>query len=466
MKDVKLVIYQTKISEEIGSLFSAMGSCNPPALNLGYYEYMFSIAYECGIRDIVIMISEFVYETRQILGDGSKFGINLFYKIIKDPVTLREAVKRISIDSTTLFIPSDTFLHPDFFRYVKKVTQSDWTDYTVFSHSDRKDVSIVLVKDLQGNHIFYHLSQNESDINRFNPQKVIKLNIPIRELNSLNSIWNWNLELMEEKWGKINSSIQKNKDDFFVGQGVRISAGAKIYPPVVIGKDSVIEDGAVIGPNVVIGEGCIVSVNTEITDSYIAPFTFLGEFTRVSEMFVIKKSLIKYDTGDRIHVPEGILIDEVNQVSEGHMNSFLEKFISAFCLLFFLPIVIVYILFNFMKKDLFQNQILKIAGKERDLTGKPEVYNLNTVFINSKIQYISKYFLFWKVIRGDIHLVGNSAFSDSVRYPTGLFTLWESENNSPPEIEESMISEEFYIKTRTNFLDFKIFLKSLFRIKQ
>ena len=146
--------------------------------------------------------------------------------------------------------------------------------------------------------------------------------------------------------------------------------------------------------------------------------------------------------------------------------SFLEKFISAFCLLFFLPIVIVYILFNFMKKDLFQNQILKIAGKERDLTGKPEVYNLNTVFINSKIQYISKYFLFWKVIRGDIHLVGNSAFSDSVRYPTGLFTLWESENNSPPEIEESMISEEFYIKTRTNFLDFKIFLKSLFRIKQ
>jgi NDP-sugar pyrophosphorylase family protein len=66
----------------------------------------------------------------------------------------------------------------------------------------------------------------------------------------------------------------------------RVSPGAKIIGPVLIGPGCYVASGATIGPNAVLTRNVVVGSGTEVRDALILPDTLIGEGVEVAQMIV------------------------------------------------------------------------------------------------------------------------------------------------------------------------------------
>lgn len=101
-----------------------------------------------------------------------------------------------------------------------------------------------------------------------------------------------------------------------VGWQSQIAANAVLRAPCWIGEKVRVGAGAIIGPYSVVEDRSLVAAGAEIVHSIVGPETMVGEHTAVIDSLALGHMLINWRDGSCLHVPEEFLLCSLREQSE------------------------------------------------------------------------------------------------------------------------------------------------------
>ena len=109
--------------------------------------------------------------------------------------------------------------------------------------------------------------------------------------------------------------VRQVRPGIWVGSHSHLSAEAELRAPCWLGDKVFIGAGSVIGPDAIIEDGCFVEGNTEITNSYVGPDTFIGRYAELADSLAWGSTLINWRSGSVTRVPDAFLLCALRQPS-------------------------------------------------------------------------------------------------------------------------------------------------------
>jgi NDP-sugar pyrophosphorylase family protein len=101
-----------------------------------------------------------------------------------------------------------------------------------------------------------------------------------------------------------------------VGWQSFIPADAVLHAPCWIGEKVRIGAGAVIGPHAVVENRSMIAAGAEVVRSIVGPETMVGENTEVVDSLALGRTLINWRDGSCLHVPEEFLLCSLREQSD------------------------------------------------------------------------------------------------------------------------------------------------------
>ena len=103
----------------------------------------------------------------------------------------------------------------------------------------------------------------------------------------------------------------------WVGRRVRIAPSAQFKPPCWLGDHARIGAYCSIGPHAIIESGALVEPLAEIADSYVAPHTLVGRFTRLRGCLGLGNQLVDCLSGTATQVADPFVLSGLRRARRG-----------------------------------------------------------------------------------------------------------------------------------------------------
>ena len=321
-----------------------------PIFNKPVMEYGIDLLKKYGINDIAVTLFYLPNMVMDYFGDGSEFDANIKYYIEDKPLGTGGSVKNAHefLDSTIVVISGDAFTDIDLkkaydfhkakgskatlilkrepvpLEYGVVVTDADgriirflekpsWGE--VFSDTINTGIYILEPEVLD----YYNKGEN-FDFSKDLFPRLLKDNIPMYgyiteeywcDVGDLDTYIETHVDILSDDKKHYLLGKEKKKG-IWIGEGTIIERNAKIYPPVYIGKNSVIREGVVLEPYTVIGDRCTLGGGSSIKRSII------WDNVNISKNCEIRKSVICNDVSidERSRIFEGAVIGSFTKISE------------------------------------------------------------------------------------------------------------------------------------------------------
>jgi len=99
----------------------------------------------------------------------------------------------------------------------------------------------------------------------------------------------------------------------WVGLHSRITAGAQLHAPCWIGENVFVGPDTVIGPGAILEDRAFVETGSHIVQSVVGPETFVGELTRIEQSLAHGDLLINWKTHSILIVPDAFLLSSLGE---------------------------------------------------------------------------------------------------------------------------------------------------------
>lgn len=319
-----------------------------PMFNKPVMEYGIDLLKRHGIEDIAVTLYYLPNMIMDYFGDGSDFDANIKYYIEDKPLGTGGSVKNAYkfLDNTFIVISGDAFTDIDLKKaynfHRKKGSKATLIlkrepiplEYGVVITDENGKIIRFLEKPSWGevfsdtiNTGIYILEPEVLDYYEYGQNFDFSKDLFPRLLHDGVPIYGY---VTEEYWcdvGDLDTYIEthvdilsnKNKHyllgggqekGLWIDKGAIIEKGAKLSPPVYIGRDSIIKEGAIVEPYSVIGDNCFIGEGTSIKRSII------WDNVRISKNCEIRKSTICNHVwiGERSRIFEGVAIGSHSKI--------------------------------------------------------------------------------------------------------------------------------------------------------
>ncbi len=302
-----------------------------PVVNKPVIERQILLLKSAGIKNIVLAVSVMDDVLKEYFGDGSKFGVKIYYTDEKNPLGTAGAIKlaeRYLKDDNFFMLNGDVILNfnfkemlqtherfkglgliaskvvPDPSRYGVLITEKQsnkilkFLEKTEYSPPDGKYVPMPInagVYILEPE-IFKYIEPNkkmsmEHDVFPIlvSEEKLYHYPIPgiWKDIGKPEELLEGNIQLMNDL---LASSDEKKEN--LIDDSLDIDGKALIYPPVTIGENVVVRKNCRIGPNVVIGDNVYIGANSEIKDTLIYNKAYISNNVYIEKAIVSDNCLI------------------------------------------------------------------------------------------------------------------------------------------------------------------------------
>ena len=278
-----------------------------PIFNKPVMEYGIKLLKKYNIDDIAVTLHYLPNAIIDYFGDGDKFDVKLNYYIEETPLGTGGSVKNAEdfLDSTIIVISGDAFTNLDLkkaydFHKEKgsKATlilrrESVPLEYGIVVTNDDGRIIRFLEKPSWGEvfsdtintgiyilepEVFGYYKKGENfDFSKDLFPRLLKDKVPMYgyitdeywcDVGDLNSYIKTHIDILSDE-NYHNLIGEKKGESLWIGEGTIIEKGTKIYPPVYIGKSTVVKSDAILGPYAVIGDNCFVGRGSSIKRSII-----------------------------------------------------------------------------------------------------------------------------------------------------------------------------------------------------
>ncbi|WP_264448232.1 sugar phosphate nucleotidyltransferase [Bacillus cereus] len=326
-----------------------------PLLEKPVLEYNIELLRQHGIREIAITVQYMSTAIKQYFGDGSKWGVNLYYFEDSPPLGTAGSIKQAEsfLDETFVVISGDA------------LTDFQLSEGIAF-HEQKKRMVTMFVKEVENPLSFGLVVTNkEQEIIRYIEKpswnevvsNVVNTGIYIMEpeifsyipsmgffdfshdvfplLANKNTLFAY---LSEDYWLDIGTFDQYRQAQFdlltkklkvpipytevlpmvWMGEGVTIGKGTKIHGPSFIGEGAIIGAGAVIEPYSIIGKNSIVSSYSHLQKSIVFANARIGKYCELLETTIGEHTMVEDDVtlfqksivADRCHIGKSTVIKQ------------------------------------------------------------------------------------------------------------------------------------------------------------
>jgi mannose-1-phosphate guanylyltransferase len=329
-----------------------------PVLNLPFLEHVIRNLKEHNITEIVMAQFYLPASMREYFGDGSKFGVKLYYVMEEKPLGSAGAVKNVEdfLDGTFFVLNGDIIHNRDFTAILKfhrrhraKVTivltpVADPTQYGVVETDTNNRVKRFLEKpkaeEVTTNMINAGTWVVEPEIlQRIPPDtkcsferdvfpQMLADKVPFYAYVTDNY---WMDTGTPENYIQLHRDILNGKhegyavdEEVMIGKRCRIDASAKFKGKVVIGDNCKVGKGVKFTGPVIIGPNCRIGENTTITDSVLWHDDDIGNNVKIKSSILADNCKIGDESilnaavlGDHVTVIDGINLKKGSRVMPG-----------------------------------------------------------------------------------------------------------------------------------------------------
>ncbi|TCJ85776.1 UNVERIFIED_ORG: mannose-1-phosphate guanylyltransferase/phosphomannomutase [Bacillus cereus] len=326
-----------------------------PLLEKPVLEYNIELLRQHGIREIAITVQYMSTAIKQYFGDGSKWGVNLYYFEDSPPLGTAGSIKQAEtfLDETFVVISGDALTD---FQLSEGITFHEQKKrmVTMFVKEVENPLSfglVVMSKEQEVTRYIEKPSWNEVVSNIVNTgiyimEPEIFSYIPPREffdfsqdvfplLANKNALFAY---LSEGYWLDIGTFDQYRQAQFdlltkklqvpipytevlpmvWMGEGVAIGKGTKIHGPSFIGEGAKIGAGAVIEPYSIIGKNSIVSSYSHLQKSIVFANAHIGQYCELLETTIGEHTMVEDDVtlfqksivADHCHIGKSTVIKQ------------------------------------------------------------------------------------------------------------------------------------------------------------
>jgi glucose-1-phosphate thymidylyltransferase len=275
-----------------------------PIANKPVLFYVLEDIKNAGISDVAIIVGETKEEVMEVVGDGSRFELNITYIPQDEPLGLAHAVKIsenfIKDDPFVMYL-GDNILKNGIKTHVEEFKKGNCDaliSLCKVEHPERFGVAemdadkvIKLVEkpkkpksDLALVGIYFFTKSIFDAVNKIKPSNRNELEITDAIQELINMGYNVEARLVEGWWkdtGKPEDVLEANQlvlSDIKVSDYSTKENNVSIMGRVAIGKNTIIRENTKIRGPVIIGESCEIGPNT-----YIGPYTSIGDKTIIKD---------------------------------------------------------------------------------------------------------------------------------------------------------------------------------------
>ena len=274
-------------------------------------------------------------------------------------------------------------------------------------------------------------------------------------------------------------------DKVWAGRHNMIHPTVRIFPPVTIGDYCQIGRDVVLGPYAIIGSNVIIDDEASVVQSTVISNTYIGQLVNIENRFISRNMMVDTETSESLEIVDRFLIGEANP---SLVNSDFRRFVDGaaaiiLCVLLFPLFAVIGLLAVLTSGRLFDRvprvgvlpRTLAIGG-QRDPV-QFELLNFSTQRRGKETRFgrwlkrsnLNRLPELISVADGTIGMIGvkplTSAEAEQIteewqhkrfEYMSGFTGLWYTQNSDRSSLDEIVISDVYYVATRTWRDDLKI----------
>ena len=304
-----------------------------PVVGTPVVEHVLRLLREHGITQVVVTLAYLGAEIRNRLGDGSDLDMEIDYVVEDRPLGTAGSVRNAAhlLDETFVVISGDALTDIDLSHVIAEHERRE-ADATIVLHSvDRPLEYGVVVTDSEGRvkrflekpswgevfsdhantgiyvvepRVLEHIKPDvmvdwSQDVfpvmlRKHEPLHGIVVDGYWCDIGSTQSYMQANWDALE---GKVRCYIPGRREgDVWIGEGVEFGIGVQLDGPAFIGDEVKLKAGAFINERAVIDKFSVVDDHSKISNSIVWPHSYIGENCRLRQDIICRNVTIKNNT--------------------------------------------------------------------------------------------------------------------------------------------------------------------------
>jgi len=474
---MQALIFADRLGRELEPLTERTCVALLPVVGKPVLEHTLEALVAAGVREAVIVISPFADQVRSVLGDGSRWGMQLDYVLTQgeeDPDTVVERCQS-RLQSDVLALRGDVLRGAVLDEFLQRAAAIDGP--VVLGRAVDAPISLCLNR-AAGQGGLEPLRWSNQALATASSWPVVEL--PTGAASRLESLAIYHRANLDAAAGRFPGLIVPGRE---AALGLRVGVHSKTSPRSLrqgiafVGAQCRIEASVELYGEVVISNNVIVDRYTILRDSVILPETYVGELVEVQNAIVQGNRLIRVDTGVVLPVVETFLLADLQEVTLGNtLADPLNRALGALvlmCALPLLPLALAASLLHDANAPL-REVILRGNRLEFDEFGRRGRRVFTVWEWGTAIPVLRHLPRLLAVVSGDLRLVGVEPPTPEQaeerleeweqvadQAPAGL--IGPTQLTLPPDAprEERLLSDAFYARRRSAAQDLRYLLQGL-----
>jgi hypothetical protein len=248
--------------------------------------------------------------------------------------------------------------------------------------------------------------------------------------------------------------VRELRPGIWVGLNTRVAPGAELRAPCWLGENVRVETNTIIGPGAIIENRAFVSAGAEVSQSVVAPETYVGELTEVANSVAWGNLLIHWRDGSCTRVPDPFLLCSLAGQPAPPIVSLTGRLAAAMAMTVTAPFAAVAALLALCDgRRIFRTAVAVRTSGPAHLPRSTIAYRE----LDCEHRWLRRWPQFWNVIQGNFALVGNRPLTPAealvlttdferlwLAAPIGLISLADAEACADPLGDEARAHASYY----------------------
>ena len=309
---MRAIIIATKGIDNAPLLSERMGASMLPLLDRPFIQHGVECLVEWGVTEVDFVLSHLPEKMEALLGDGERWGCKFHFHLARDPEHPYRSLAALfaSPRSVPLVVGHGEALplggitdanekHPLLLTHDEGKTPNQWTGWAVVPPG----VSITLPDDAS-RETLHGVLMDEAPVER--KTTCLFANDGVALLSATRALMGMDTLPFMHTAREVEKGIWLSRD-------VGLHPTVSIIPPVYIGSACRIGKKATIGPHAVLGMGCVVDEKTQIKNTAVFPWSYIGKDLSLADCLVDKNCLVNTAIGSEIIVTEAFIIGSLSE---------------------------------------------------------------------------------------------------------------------------------------------------------
>jgi NDP-sugar pyrophosphorylase family protein len=351
---MKAVLIATGELLETSKTAEPLLACLMPLMGRPFIQHVVEILVIQGFGELVVVLCQSPEKIEKLLGDGTRWGVKIDYRLVKDPSRSFEPLKTIADggqNEPVLIIHADRLLQVDLKATGPAASDPSPVLYCLAKACDDENgaspiwsgwgwlppgLDRVLPAELNSEGFFAHLDAYPGRRSVLVPDSKMLRAQSYRDLLAAHRM------ILDREFRGLMHTGKAAAENIWLSRNVSLHPSARLTAPVFIGENCRIGEGVRLGPHVVVGDNCVIDAQSRLTDAVIFSGSYVGRSLELRDAIVDRNRLVNARIGSRITVTEDFILAGL---SEGRAREWwktrFSQGLAAVLLLILLPFFLV-----------------------------------------------------------------------------------------------------------------------------